>query len=56
MSRQEDDNRIRQDLERRIEILENMEDEDFGSFTRMDYILLIVGAVLVPILAMILAR
>ena len=45
-----------EDLEQRIETLDNMEDDDFGNFTRLDYVILAVGAVVLPILAMILAR
>ena len=45
-----------EDLERRIDTLENMDDADFGSFTRVDYVILTVGAVLVPIIALILGR
>lgn len=56
MSRKEPDKKLVEDLERRIEVLENLEEREFGSFTRLDYLILIVGAVLLPILAMILAR
>lgn len=56
MSQQEDDHSIRRDLERRIETLENLDDDEFGTFGRIDYLILIVGAILLPALAMILAR
>jgi len=56
MSQSEDDQKIVEDLERRIEILENLDDAEFGSFTRIDYIILIIGAVLLPTLALILGR
>ena len=56
MSQKEQDNDLVQDLERRIVTLENMDDEEFGSFTRLDYIFLIIGALLLPTLALILAR
>ena len=55
MSQKEDDNPLVEDLERRIEILENMDDAEFGSFTRLDYVILVIGAVALPVLALILA-
>ena len=55
MSQKEDDNPLVEDLERRIEILENMDDAEFGSFTRLDYLILVIGAVALPVLALILA-
>jgi len=55
MSQKEDDNPLVEDLERRIEILENMDDAEFGSFTRLDYFILVIGAVALPVLALILA-
>ena len=56
MSQAENDKRLVEDLERRIEILESQDDAEFGSFTRIDYIVLIIGAVLLPILALMLGR
>ena len=56
MSQDENNNNLVEDLERRIEILENLDEKEFGSFTRMDYVILVIGAVLAPILALILAR
>jgi hypothetical protein len=56
MSQTENDNKLVEDLERRIEILENLDETEFGSFTRIDYIILTIGAVMAPILALILAR
>ena len=56
MSQAENDEKLVQDLERRIEVLEKMDDEDFGSFKRFDYVILVIGAVLIPILALYLAR
>lgn len=55
MSQNEEDSPLVKDLERRIEILENMDDAEFGSFTRLDYLILGIGAVVLPILALILA-
>jgi hypothetical protein len=56
MSQAENDNKLVEDLKRRIEALENLDDEEFGSFTRLDYIVLVIGAVLLPILALIMGR
>ncbi len=56
MSQPENDSNLVEDLERRIEILESTDEEEFGSFTRIDYIVLIIGALLLPTLALILAR
>ena len=52
----ENDDNLVQDLERRIDTLEDMDEEDFGSFTRLDYVILIVIGVLAPALALVLAR
>ena len=46
---------IVQDLESRIDALENQEEADFGSFSRADYIILTVGGVILPMLALVLA-
>lgn len=56
MSQSENDNKVVQDLERRIEILEKLDEAEFGSFKRFDYYILIIGAVLIPVIALILAR
>jgi hypothetical protein len=56
MSQTGNDTDVVADLERRIEILENLDDAEFGSFKRFDYLILIIGAVLVPVIALILAR
>lgn len=55
MSQKEEDKLLVEDLERRIDRLENMDDAEFGSFTRLDYLILIIGAVVLPALALILA-
>ena len=38
------------DLEQRIHVLEHMAEEDFGTFTRLDWFLCIAGSLLVPYL------
>lgn len=44
-----------QDLERRIETLQNLDDKEFGEFTRTDYVILVVFALLLPVIALVLA-
>ena len=56
MTSKAEQERLVEDLENRIETLDKMRDEDFGTFTRLDYVILTIAAVLLPILAMILAR
>jgi hypothetical protein len=55
MSQTGNDDDLLEDIESRIEILENMDDAEFGSFTGVDYLILAIGAVLLPALALILA-
>jgi hypothetical protein len=56
LSEKEKDAQLVRDLEHRIETLENMDDAEFGAFTRLDYFILIIGAAIVPVLALVLAR
>ena len=56
LAQSEEESRLVQDLERRVEKLERTDDAEFGTFTRLDHVILIVGAVLIPVIAMILAR
>lgn len=55
MSQTKNDDDLLDDIESRIEILENMDDAEFGSFTGVDYLILVIGALLLPALALILA-
>jgi hypothetical protein len=55
MSQTENDDDLLEDIESRIEILENTDDAEFGSFTSIDYLVLITAALLLPALALILA-
>ena len=50
------DNKLTEDLQRRIETLENMDESEFGSFTRLDWLILIFASVILPILAIAAAR
>ena len=56
MSHEENDSKLIQDLEQRIDTLEELDDAEFGSFTRMDYVILVIGALIIPALVLILAR
>ena len=55
MSIEEKQQAIVQDLESRIDALENQEEADFGSFSGADYIILTVAGVILPMLALVLA-
>jgi hypothetical protein len=55
MSTEDKDHDLVQDLERRIDALENQEEAEFGSFSRADYVILTVGGVILPIIALLLA-
>jgi hypothetical protein len=55
MSTDDKNKELVQDLESRIDALENQEEAEFGSFSRADYIILTVGALILPIVALVLA-
>lgn len=55
MSTDDKNQELVQDLESRIDALENQEEADFGSFSRVDYIILTVAAVILPTIALVLA-
>ena len=55
MSNEDREEDLLQDLERRIDALENQEEAEFGSFSRADYIILVVGGLILPIIALVLA-
>lgn len=44
-----------QDLERRIDTLQSANDDEFGAFTRVDYIILAIVGVILPGIALVLA-
>ena len=51
----EENQELVQDLERRIDTLQELDDAEFGSFTRTDYVLLIIFALVLPTIALVLA-
>ena len=55
MSTGNKDQEVVRDLESRIDTLEKQDEKDFGSFTRADYVILIIGAVILPAIALVLA-
>ena len=56
MLEQEDVDDLVLDLEKRIDTIQNMGDEELGTFSRLDWIILIVFALVIPVIAMELAR
>jgi hypothetical protein len=44
------------DLEQRIDTMQNMRDAELGTFTRLDWIVLIVISIVIPVIAVVLAR
>ncbi len=55
MSTDDKDQELVQDLESRIDALESQDESEFGSFSRADYIILTVGGVILPVIALVLA-
>jgi len=56
MLEQEDVPDLALDLRKRIDIMQDMGDEELGTFSRLDWIILIVFAIVIPVIAMVLAR
>jgi hypothetical protein len=52
----EDNQELVKDLEQRIDTLENSDEAEFGSFSRTDYVILIIVGVILPIVALVAAR
>ncbi|MDA0707072.1 MAG: hypothetical protein O2907_09145 [Proteobacteria bacterium] len=44
------------DLEQRIDTMQNMGDAELGSITRLDWIVLIVISIVIPVIVVVLAR
>ena len=55
MTKEKENQELVQDLERRIDTLQDLDDAEFGAFTRTDYVILVVFALLLPVLALVLA-
>ena len=56
MLQQEDVPDLARDLEQRIDTMQDMGDEELGTFNRLDWIILIVFAIVIPVIAVELAR
>jgi hypothetical protein len=56
MLEQEDVPDLVLDLEQRIDKMQNMGDEELGTFNRLDWIILIVFAIVLPVIAIELFR
>ena len=56
MLEQEDVEDLVADLEQRIEKMQNMGDEELGTFGRLDWLILIVTAIVIPVIALVAAR
>jgi len=56
MLEQEDVKDLVLDLEQRIDKMQNMGDTELGTFNRIDWVILIVFAIVLPVIAMVAAR
>ena len=56
MLEQEDVPDLVKDLEQRVHKMQNMGDEELGTFTSLDWIILIVFAIVLPVIAIELFR
>lgn len=56
MSQRNVDAELKRDLEQRIEIIENLDDAELGSFKAFDWWLLIVLALVIPAIVIEIAR
>ena len=56
MLEQEDVPDLTLDLEQRIDRMQQMGDDELGTFTRLDWVILIVFAIILPVIAIELAR
>lgn len=56
MLEQEDVKDLAQDLEDRIDRIQQLGDTELGTFNRLDWIILVVFAIVIPVIAMVMAR
>ena len=56
MLEQEDVKDLVLDLEQRIDELQHMGDDELGTFGRLDWLILILIAIVIPIIALVAAR
>lgn len=51
----EENQELVRDLEHRIDTLQELEEAEFGAFTRSDYIILVIFALVLPVIALVMA-
>jgi len=56
MTENTNDKSLYEDLERRIEIIENLDEEELGSFGTLDWTVLILFSLVIPLIAIVVAR
>ncbi len=56
MSEQENSAELIAELERRIDTMQNMGDAELGTITRLDWIILIVISIVIPVIVVVMAR
>lgn len=56
MQQNHPDDELANELRKRIDTLDSMEESAFGAFTRLDWVILIVIALVLPTLALVAAR
>ena len=56
MSQRENEGDLVLDLERRIDELQRMGDDELGTFGRLDWLILILIAIVIPVIAIVAAR
>ncbi|MDH5621142.1 MAG: hypothetical protein OEY74_03595 [Gammaproteobacteria bacterium] len=56
MSKQENTADVIADLERRIDTMQNMGDAELGTFSRVDWIVLVIISIVIPVIVVVLAR
>jgi len=56
MLEQEDVKDLVLDLEQRIDKIQNLGDEELGTFNRFDWLILVVFAIVIPVIALVAVR
>ncbi len=51
-----DNSDLVQELENRIETLQNMDDSELGTFGKLDWIILILASIVIPAIAVVMAQ
>ena len=56
MTENTNDKALFDDLERRIEIIEGLDDRELGTFSKLDWAFLIILSLVIPLIAIVVAR